>query len=78
MSRRHRPPSTAREIGAYLAGARLRRVWATCYGDLAALTHPPADEVLEAVAKEDAEIYVSLGERAWWRHFWAGWDQAYQ
>ena len=69
MARRGRPPATAREIGAWLAGARLAATWIASD----TLTGPDRTWVLERLAGEDAEILASMDETVWWRHFWTGW-----
>lgn len=78
MSRRQRPPATAREIGAYLAGARLRRLWDARDQDRPWWERPSEHELLEALAREDTEVYLAMDKTDWWHHFWDGWDRAYQ
>jgi len=62
---------TTREIGAYLCGARLHAAY-----DRAGWPNVPStDHVAAGLAREDAEVMASMGERAWWRFFWMGWDE---
>jgi hypothetical protein len=67
---RHRPPLTAREIAAYLAGARLHRVYVA-----AGLPDwPGTDALAETMADDDARVMCAMGARAWWRWVQRGWD----
>ena len=68
---RHRPPLTAREIAAYLAGARLHRLWLS----QAKLPLPDHDHYVAHLAREDAEVMCSLGARRWWTWFDRGWAE---
>ena len=71
MPRRHRPPLTSREIGAYTAGARLAKLY-TNNG----YVHRPDDLlILHDLADEDAAIVVSLGAKRFWYWFDRGWSE---
>lgn len=67
--KRRRPPSSTREIGAYLCGWRLARYWAH---DAVHLP-PTRDWLLEHMAKQDQLVYCSLGFRKYWMFFDQGW-----
>lgn len=73
MPRRRRPPSTTREIGAYLCGARLCREYYAQPGEARTKWHPTHLTLVKRLAYEDAEIMASMDEDEWWDHFWAGW-----
>lgn len=76
MPRHARPPLTAREIGAYLAGARLRRAWAGYCQPGPDWGSPSTEWVTERLAREDAEVMANMKPERWWRYFWAGFEAA--
>lgn len=67
---RRRPPLTAREIAAYLAGARMQRLWL----DQAMGPVPTYQQIMNKFARGDAAMYVAMSPDRYWRMFWAGWD----
>ncbi|MHB8506285.1 MAG: hypothetical protein ACYDEN_11325, partial [Acidimicrobiales bacterium] len=70
MPRRRRPPLTARELGAFAAGARLARTYPQ------AGRHSGGERrwVLEHLAAEDAEVMASMPDATWWSRFYEGWE----
>lgn len=68
MPRRRRPPATARDIGAYLAGTRLCALWLDERPG-----EPTREAIIERLAREDAAIYASMPEARWWAMFDMGW-----
>ena len=78
MPRRHRPPASAREIGAYLCGVRLRRLWAEHEPGDKGFFYPTDDQLVHRLAEEDAVVMASMDEADWWAHFWTGWDEAFR
>lgn len=71
---RPRPPLTAREIAAYLCGARLARA----HSHVGILDWPGAEALADAMAEEDAMIMATMTDRAWWRWVRRGWDAAWE
>lgn len=67
--KRRRPPSSTREIGAYLCGWRLARYWSAEHGG----QPPERGWLLENMAKQDQLVYCSLGPRKYWYFFDQGW-----
>lgn len=76
MPRRYRPPATAREIAAYLAGSRLWAEWVTHWADQARMANPTREWAILRLARQDAEVLASMDERKFWYYFWAGWAEA--
>ena len=71
MPRRHRPPLTTLEIGAYTAGGRLCRRWAA--ERLSGDHHLWA---LDVLAQQDAQVLCAMGARRYWHWFERGWADA--
>jgi hypothetical protein len=78
VPRRPRPPSTSREIGAYLCGARIKREWFNALLTGSSWDHRDRDELAKRMSGEDAEIAAVMDEGDWWHFFWQGWEQAPQ
>ena len=74
MPRRHRPPASAREIGAYLCGSRLFRTWAAENPDDPICLIPSRARLAERLATEDAELMASMDETDWWYYFDRGFE----
>ncbi len=72
MSRRRRPPLTARQIAAYGAGGRLYRLWRSDPARLPAGT----DWLMSRLAAQDVYVLASLGSLKYWYWFDRGWDDA--